>query len=334
MFREASKHHDVTEEEVRDFLSKQNSYTLHKDRRFRFKRNKIIALYKDYNWESDLIDMIAYEKENDGYKYILVTVDDFTKYCWLRAMKDKTPGSVKEAFTDIFQTDKRLPHRLRTDRGKEFENKIMDKFYRDHDILFFTTTNQTIKCAIVERLNRTLKSRFFRYFTSKGNHRYIDILQDFADGYNRSYHRSIKMTPEEACAAESKVVFKNLYEGKSLAELLEQKEKPKAEEGDLVRIAYDKGAFDKSYFSSFTDQTAVVDKVIKKAKPLYSLIDYRKRRIPRNFYINEIQPIPEPSYRIERILRRRVKNGKPEYFVKFLNYPASENAWVSDLENV
>ena len=334
LYREASKQHAVTEEEVREFLSKQNSYTLHKDRKFRFKRNKIIALYKDYNWEADLIDMIAYEKENDGHKHILVAIDDFSKYAWLRAMKDKTPTSVKDAFTDIFKTDKRVPHRLRTDRGKEFENRVMDKFYHDHEILFFTTTNQTIKCAIVERLNRTLKSRFFRYFTSKGSHRYIDVLQDFADSYNTSYHRSIKMTPKEACEAETATVFANLYEGKTLKELLEKKEKPAAVEGDLVRIQYDKDTFDKSYFSTFTDQTATVKRVIGKPIPMYSLLDYRKKPIPRNFYKSEIQPIPEPSYRIERILRERQRGGKTEYFVKFLNYPSSENAWVTDIGNV
>ena len=334
LYREASKNHDVSIDEVRDFLSKQNSYTLHKDRRFRFQRNKIIALFPNYNWEADLMDMQAFAKDNDGYKYILVAIDDFTKYCWLRALKDKTPGSVKDAFADIFKADKVVPHRLRTDRGKEFDNKTLMSFYKDHDILYFTTTNQTIKCAIVERVNRTLKSRFFRYFTSKGKHRYIDTLQQFADGYNDSYHRSIRMTPRQALTADPKTVFANLYEGKSLKELLQTTTKPKAKEGDIVRIAYDKGKFDKSYFSTFTDQTAVVDKVIEKPKPLYSLVDYKNDTIPRHFYKEELQPIPEPSYRIEKILRQRERDGKTEYFVKFLNYPSSENAWVSDIGNV
>lgn len=334
LYREASKEHAVTEEEVREYLRKQNSYTLHKDRRFRFKRNRIIALYKDYNWEADLIDMIAYEKENDGNKHILVCIDDFTKYVWLRAMPDKTPTSVKTAFVDIFKTDKRVPHRLRTDRGKEFENKVMDKFYHEHDVLFFTTTNQTIKCAIVERVNRTLKSRFFRYFTSKGNHRYLDVLQDFAFNYNNSYHRSIKMRPQQACDADTQTVFRNLYEGKSLKELMAKDEKPIAEKGAIVRIAYDKDKFDKSYFSTFTDQTAVVDRVINKPKPMYSLLDFRKKEIPRHFYKNELQPIPEPSYRVEKVLRTRKRNGKTEYYVKFLNYPSSENSWVTDIGNV
>lgn len=335
LHREAAKHHDVTEDEVREFLKTQNTYTLHKDRRFNFKRNRIIALYKDYQHEADLAEMIPYAEENSDMRYILVVIDCFTKYLWLRGLKNKTPAAVKDAFTDIYKTDKRVPHRLRTDRGKEFDNKAMDKFYGELDILFFTTTNQTIKCSIVERVQRTLKSRMYRFFTSEGHHRWYEHLQDFAEAYNNSYHRSIKMTPVEASSADAKIVFRNLYNGRSLKELLEKDEKPVAKPGDTVRIQYDKDKVgDKSYFSTFTDQTAVVDKVIDKPLPLYSLKDYKDREIPRKFYKSEIQPIPPPSYRIERILRERTVDGKKEYFVKFLNYPSDANAWVSDLDHV
>lgn len=334
LYREASKHHNVTEEEVRSFLTRQNSFTLHKDRRFRFKRNRIIVFFRDQQWEADLVDMIAYARENDGFKHILVVIDSFTKFCWLRAMKDKRPESTREAFEDIINTDSRCPHRLRTDRGTEFQNKLMSRFYKEKQILFFTTTNQTIKCAIVERLNRTLKSRIFRFFTSKGNHRYIDHLQEFADGYNNSHHRSIKMTPLQACREEASIVFANLYGGKNLKELLLEEGQPKAKEGDLVRIAYPRDTFDKSYFSTFTDQVAKVDKVIKKPVPMYSLLDYREKPIKQTFYGSEVQVIPEPSYRIERVLRQRQRNGKTEYYVKWLNFPSSENSWVTDLEKV
>lgn len=334
LYREASKTHSVTEEQVKDFLSKQNVFTLHKDRRFNFKRNRVLALYKDYGWEADLIDMQAYAEENEGHKYILVVIDIFTKFCWLRAIKTKTPAAVCEAFSDIFSSSKRVPHRLRTDRGNEFQSRVNEKFYRDHDILYFTSTNQTVKCSIVERLNRTLKSRFFRYFSSKGHHRYMDVLHDFEDNYNTSYHRSIRMTPTEACDADPKLVFSNIYGGKSLDQLFAEKEVPVAEEGDIVRLRYPKDTFDKSYLSTFTDQTATVDKVIKKPVPLYSLRDYKNKVMPQNFYKHEVQVIPEPSYRVERVLRTRTRNGVKEYFVKFLNYPSSENSWVKNLGDV
>lgn len=281
------------------------------------------------------MEFIPFADENDGFRYVLVCIDDFSKYAWLRALKNKDAGSVMSAFRDIFESSKRVPHRLRTDRGKEFENRTMDKFYREHDILFFVTTNSTIKASIVERVIRTFKARIYRYFTSKGNHRWVDELQNFAEGYNSSYHRSIKMSPKEASEAETSVVFRNLYEGKTLKELMEKVEKPTINEGDVVRLQYDKDKVgDKSYFTTFTDQTATVDKVIQKPMPLYSLLDYRKKEIPRHFYKHEIQSIPEPSYRINKVLRERIKNGKKQYYVSFIGYPASENSWVESLGNV
>ena len=47
------------------------------------------------------------------------------------------------------------------------------------------------KASIVERFNRTLKSKLYRYFTLK----YVDILPTLVNQYNRTYHRSIKTTP-------------------------------------------------------------------------------------------------------------------------------------------
>lgn len=334
LYNEVKKHHDVSLDEVRAFLSNQLTYSLHKDRKYKFKRNRIIVLFKNFQWESDLIDWQAYANENDGMRFMLVVIDCFTKKAWLRPLRDKKPESVKSAFINIFETDNQVPHRLRTDKGKEFDCKTMHRFYEDFGIIFFTSTNSTIKCSIVERLNRTLKSRIFRMFTHQGNHRIIDNYQDFVDSYNNSYHRSIKMTPQEATNSDSATVFSNLYGGKSLRELLTPAERPKADVGDTVRIGYDPGIFDKSYHSTFTDQTAKVQKVTAKSLPMYSLVDYRDKQIPRRFYGSEIQKVEEPKYRIEKILRTRIKNGEKQYYIKWLNHPASDNSWITDIEDV
>ena len=47
----------------------------------------------------------------------------------------------------------------------------------------------------MERVNRTLKSKFYRYFTAVNSLRYVDVLQDLVDSYNNTYHRSIGRAP-------------------------------------------------------------------------------------------------------------------------------------------
>ena len=62
-------------------------------------------------------------------------------------------------------------------------------------IHFFTTENPETKASIVERFQRTLKSRMWKYFTHHRTLRYVDILSKLVEGYNHAYHRSIKRAP-------------------------------------------------------------------------------------------------------------------------------------------
>ena len=43
----------------------------------------------DDQWDADLMDMSYYAKQNDGYNYILMVIDIFSKYVWLRPLKRK-----------------------------------------------------------------------------------------------------------------------------------------------------------------------------------------------------------------------------------------------------
>ncbi|RWS19333.1 uncharacterized protein B4U80_11101 [Leptotrombidium deliense] len=60
----------------------------------------------------------------------------------------------------------------------------------------------------------------FQYFTAHDTSKYIDVLQQLVDGYNSSYHRSIKMAPKDVNIENSKLVFKNLYKNDFFFETL------------------------------------------------------------------------------------------------------------------
>jgi len=65
---------------------------------------------------------------------------------------------------------------------------------------------------VVERWNRTMKERMFKYFTANNTRRYIDILDLLVQNYNNTIHSSIKMTPVQASERknENKVCMKTL----------------------------------------------------------------------------------------------------------------------------
>ena len=86
----------------------------------------------------------------------------------------------------------RKPDKLQTDQGKEFVNATFKQLMKENNINFFTTTDDAIKCAIVERSNRTLRERIYRFMHhNKYIIRYINDLQKIVTGYNNNYHRSI-----------------------------------------------------------------------------------------------------------------------------------------------
>jgi len=69
------------------------------------------------------------------------------------------------------------------------------------------------KLSVVEHWNRTMKEKMFRYFTTNNTNKYIDVLDDFVDKYNNTWHSSIKMTPVEASKIINTIaVYRNLYQ--------------------------------------------------------------------------------------------------------------------------
>ena len=68
----------------------------------RFRRRKIHANGgTDSIWAADLLDIHQYACQNEGYKFILVVLDIFTRYAWARPLKNKTGVSVASALEDI-----------------------------------------------------------------------------------------------------------------------------------------------------------------------------------------------------------------------------------------
>ena len=65
---------------------------------------------------------------------------------------------------------------------------------------------------MIERFNRTIKERIFKYLSANNTRKYVDVLDLLVDLYNNTIHSSIKMTPVVASRKENEnKVFRNLY---------------------------------------------------------------------------------------------------------------------------
>jgi len=86
---------------IRKWLQRQEPYSLQRPLKRSFKRNKVIVKGVDDQWDVDLMDMTKFAKYNNGYNFILVVIDIFSKYVWLRPLKDKKGESVSKALKDV-----------------------------------------------------------------------------------------------------------------------------------------------------------------------------------------------------------------------------------------
>ena len=331
LVKEAKKINPLIDQKfVKDWLSGELVYTLHKQAKHHFKRNPIVAEAPKENMQADLVDMQAFSTSNNGFKFILTAIDVFSKKAYAIPIKNKSQKSVADAMEKIITEHE--PIKLQTDEGKEFKNSTFENLMKKYEIIHFFTKNRDIKCAIVERFNKTLKNKMFRYFTLKGNRKYIDVIDKILESYNNSYHRSIKMTPNQVTIGNSNIVFSNLYGFADKRELLKKLKKPKID--GTVRQKYPQKLLDRGYYPLWTDRLYEVYKSIPgKLKPYYVLRDEQGNVEKKKFYPEEIQKVKRNLERVEKVLKERKYKGKKQFFVKWLNYPDSFNSWI-DAENL
>jgi len=179
----AARSRDVrlTRSDVQKFLDKKASYTQMARRRFRFKRETVKVSGMDATYAADLADVSNCKAFNNGIVFLLVVVDVFSKYMWVRPLKNKTGQVVATALRDIFRSSKRSCKKFWSDNGKEFYNSHVSKLFRDFGDEIYSTDSD-LKCTVTEAAVKNLKHRIYRYMFEKASNRYLPALDEIVRG--------------------------------------------------------------------------------------------------------------------------------------------------------
>ena len=94
---------NYTLQQIKNWLAKQDSYTLHRPVNRKFERNKVVTSGRDNLWDSDLIDFVRFSKFNNGISYILVIIDVFSRFLWLKPLKTKSDQMLQRLLIMFFQ---------------------------------------------------------------------------------------------------------------------------------------------------------------------------------------------------------------------------------------
>jgi hypothetical protein len=260
-------------------------------------------------------------------------IDVLSKFAWVVPLKNKKTDTVVQAFKTIFKAG-RKPNRLNSDSGGEFESRKMEKFLKENSVVFYTTKSEK-KAAVVERFNKTLKNRMWRYFTYKNTLKYTDVLADLVHSYNNTVHSSIGMKPVDVNSENDSEVRERLY-GQDLF-LYDRVVKYKFKVGDKVRISKLKNVFEKGYFPNWTQEIFAVSACINRKPPVYRVKDERGDEIQGTFYAEELQKVKvsdDELFVINEILDRKKRNGVEQVLVSWRGYPKSMNSWIPASELV
>ena len=195
---------------------------------------------------ADLIDYKRHQWNNRPYRYILVVIDCFSRYAWTRALKTKTAEESSIALDSILSDMPFKPRFFASDQGNEFSvaNDFLKRILVDKFKLKVYTLKGRTKSSIVERWNRTFKTRLERYFTSTNSTNWVKVLQAFTNNINNTVNRSIGYAPADVDYSNVDEIRKTLYPKMS-------NPKPcRFRPNDIVRILVNKNLFEKGYEKS------------------------------------------------------------------------------------
>jgi len=114
-------------------------------------------------WEMDLADLSSHLKYNDKYSYLCKVTDIFSRYAWTLPLKDKTANLNTSALKTLLQN--RKPITIQSVMGAEFVNATVQQYRKRQRVNCHTTHNPDIIGAVIERFNKSLKTRVYKYST-------------------------------------------------------------------------------------------------------------------------------------------------------------------------
>ena len=331
------KDRSCTLSEVKKWMEKQDVYNLHRSRKGRFERRKLVRLRPFETLSADIVFLQDLAKYNSNYSYILTVICLFSNKAWSFPLKRKTKIETSEALEKIFNELQGDVDNFFVDQGVEFDLDIYEKYNINK-----YSVKSPLKSCHVENFNKILENRLFRAMTANSSLRWLNYLDEIIDSYNNTpIKRLYNFSPNEAIISPNKEYLKEKFKHeRALMHQKYAKRKIDIKVGDFVRTVKPKSTFSRGYKVTFFDKVRKLTKILPTAPPTF-----RVSGLERSYYRSELAPTCEPSVEKEqhyyiskdrcvggRELRSKVKVGQEkEFLIKSYNDKNFEE-WISEHE--
>ena len=331
----ARKKFHISKPRIRRWMKEQETYTNLRGVRRKFARPRVMVDGANEMWDVDLADVSNTDDENDGMKFLLVTVDIFSRKAHVQPLKGKKSEEVVEALKKIFHEEK--PTKIRSDKGGEFVNSKVSKFLVGENVLHTVTQNE-VKANYAERFIKTLKNKLNHMFLHKHNLRYLEVLQDLVDGYNSTVHEGIDTTPNKSSVKNKEdELWEDQYVYPFWKDLQKRKGKNKKKShfaykiGQRVKISFLREPFSREYHQKWTSEIFTIKKRTKLSGiPVYEVDDFAGDPIKGLFYQNELQKVEFDPDRAFKIVARRGRGKNKRVKVRWLGWPKKYDQWLPE----
>ncbi len=188
---------NVTISDIEIFLKKQHDYNM----TLKQTRKVIKGINEKTNnirYQVDLIDMGEdFAKANHKYRYILHSIDVFSRYSWIRIMTNRTSLTTSKMMNDIFKEANIYPNILQTDNGSEFMGEFSQLLKNNHIHQIYNESHVPQENGICERGNQTIRKLIGAYMVHKNSKQIYKDMDVIQEAKNKTYMKILNASPYE-----------------------------------------------------------------------------------------------------------------------------------------
>mgnify|MGYP005989309477 FL=1 len=347
LYKFIQEHHpdiNISRRQVMEWLRGQELNQLTTTPRKTVKIVSSIPRYPLSKLQIDLIDLSRTESE--GYKYIMTTIDTFSKYVWLNKLKSKDVKATTKALKDVLDRIRTMmihlnaedgaeritePRAIQTDNGTEFKGSFNEEIEeRDIKHIYGEPYHSTSQ-GVVERMNRTVRNKILKLkLLNKDNNVWASNMDVIEFSINATYSDSTKTTPIKAISMDTQKEYENVQN-----QIKKQAIKNNAnlndnilKKGQTVRLRTKLKKTDKITDNpTFGNEIYTIERVNKPKddfRPSTYALDKIKGKYTSNdlLVVNSVDnPIDRTEkFELQRIIRPATSQGVYGYWVKWKGY--------------
>ena len=319
--------HRITKASIAELLSGEEVFHSHLSKHRPKHYAKIVVPEVGYQLEMDVAYM-PFPRKNRA-KFLVLGIDSFSRKLAGRAVNSLKAPAVNRAVNAILDELGYDYKFIRTDRGMDFNNKLVKATFSKRKIKHFNAFEPN-KSSQLERSLRTIKQKVYKVLQRHGDHNWSKYIQDVLYSHNHTKTRVLYgLSPSEVTAEEvPKLWFKMKND---TLQHMPLDTAFKFEIGDQVKLHLTRKPFQKEFNETVLPEVYTIEKRIKRNNVhLYKVKHLDGTVLDGIFREDELEKVrvgDNSEFRVDRVVARKKVKGVPMVKLRYIGYGPEFDTW-------